>query len=60
MGDVNYKAEVLDVSGRVIYTNDAITTDQFTIDLTGSANGTYMLQMSTETMKVTKRIVVKK
>jgi hypothetical protein len=54
-----YQAEVTDLSGRLIY-SEKISANEFTLDLSGTANGTYLLHVSTNNVRATKRIILRK
>lgn len=54
-----YKAEVTDLSGRLIY-SEKIENQEFTLDLSNAANGSYLLHLSTNNIRTTKRITLRK
>jgi len=51
---------VMDLSGRVVYSNSLENKTLFAIDLSTASNGTYIVQLASDTKLVRKRIVVKK
>jgi len=54
-----HNAQVTDLSGRLIF-SEKINTNEFTLDLSDAANGTYLLHLSTKNVRTTKRIVIRK
>ncbi|MDX2360615.1 MAG: T9SS type A sorting domain-containing protein [Crocinitomicaceae bacterium] len=55
-----FDVAILDVAGRVVYVQDQMTNDNFVVDLSAMANGTYMLRVATENRQSTQRIVLRK
>ena len=55
-----YSIVVLDIAGRVIYEQYGMNQESFTIDLSNTSDGTYMLQLASDNVLTTKRIVLKK
>jgi hypothetical protein len=54
-----HNAQVTDLSGRLIY-SEKISAKEFTLDLSDAANGTYLLHLSANNVRTTKRIVIRK
>ncbi len=55
-----FAATVMDLSGRVIYTRSIENKNMFALDLSDASNGTYIVQLASDKVLVTKRIVIKK
>ena len=55
-----FTATVMDLSGRVIYTSSIENKNMIALDLSEASNGTYIVQLASDKVLVTKRIVVKK
>lgn len=55
-----FTAKVMDLSGREVYSNSIENKNMFAIDLSNSSSGTYIVQLASDKVLVTKRIVVKK
>lgn len=55
-----FNAKVLDLSGRVIMNNTIESNSVLTMDLSNKSNGTYILELSNDNTRLTKRIVLKK
>ena len=55
-----FTATVMDLSGRVVYTSSIENKNMIAMDLSNASNGTYIVQLASDKVLVTKRIVVKK
>lgn len=54
------KLAVLDVTGRVVYSQEVFTDEQIMIDLSDKSSGTYMLRVNLDGKQSTQRIVLRK
>ena len=60
MSAESYNISIMDVTGRVVFVQNDLNKDNYILDLSNTANGTYMLLVSAGTANSIKRIVLKK
>jgi len=60
MSAESYNISIMDVTGRVVFVQNDLNNDNYILDLSNTANGTYMLLVSAGTANSIKRIVLKK